>query len=59
MQSYTCGACGDSVERDLIVFMKHTEGHIIAEIQKKHPEWKTEDGICQPCLDFYKKALGK
>lgn len=59
MDAYTCGTCGKKVERDLVVFMKHTEAHIIAEIQKAHPEWAAKDGICPPCLDYFKKALGK
>ena len=28
-------------------------------IKKKHPEWATEDGLCQKCVEYYKRAMGK
>lgn len=59
MQYYTCSVCGEKVERDLLVYMKHTDEHIINEIKKKHPDWTTKDGLCQKCADYYRKAMGR
>jgi hypothetical protein len=59
MQYYTCSVCGAKVERELLVYMKHTDRHIIDEIKKKHPDWATSDGLCAKCADYYKKAMGK
>ena len=59
MATYTCPTCGKTVDRDLMVFRQHTDDHIIAEIQKAHPEWVTENGICRPCVDYFRKAMGK
>lgn len=57
--SYKCGVCGQDVEKDLLKFVEHTEGHIIEEIRSKHPDWAEEDGLCQKCLDYYKSQLKK
>jgi len=35
MQIYTCPTCGEQMDRDLLLFMKHTDRHIQDEIQKK------------------------
>ncbi len=59
MQNYTCSVCNMKVERDFLVYMKHTDEHIINEIKKKHPDWATKDGLCQKCTDFYTKAMGR
>ncbi|MBI3315678.1 MAG: hypothetical protein HYZ87_01710, partial [Candidatus Omnitrophica bacterium] len=59
MQVYTCPTCGSSMERDLLVFIRHTDSHIIDELKKKHPEWITQGGFCVQCLDYFKKAMGK
>jgi hypothetical protein len=49
--------CGKKVQRELMVFISHTEDHIAEEIKKKHPEWKEESGVCRKCLDYYKEQL--
>lgn len=41
-----------------MVFLKHTDHHIIETILKEHPKWAHQDGICQECLDYYKKNIG-
>ena len=46
-----------NVPRDLLVFKRHTEGHIADEIKKSHPEWAEEDGVCRKCLAHFKKAI--
>ena len=54
---YTCPTCGKEVERELVTFKDHTEGHIVDEIKKMHPDWKEEDGICKKCLDYFKDQM--
>jgi hypothetical protein len=59
MQQYICPTCGQAMERDLLVFIAHTDQHIVDEIKKRHPEWITKDGFCLKCLEYFKKAMGK
>jgi hypothetical protein len=47
------------MERDLLVFVKHTDSHILEELKKQHPEWITQEGFCLKCLEYFKKAMGK
>jgi len=54
---YICPVCNRSMERDLLVFLSHTEGHIVDEIKKSHPSWVGSDGICRKCHDFYRKQI--
>ena len=53
MNIYTCPTCGSKMERDLLLFKKHTDDHIVAELKKQNPAWVTDDGYCQPCLDYF------
>lgn len=55
--AYTCSVCNQTVEGDLIKFTAHTEDHIVDLIKAKHPDWVDDDGICQKCVDYYKKQL--
>ena len=54
---YTCPTCGKKVDRDLMIFIGHTEEHIADEIKKTHPEWKEEKGVCKKCLEYFKKEI--
>ena len=36
MQIYTCPTCGEEMDRDLLLFMQHTDRHIQEEIRKKN-----------------------
>lgn len=54
---YTCGICGEHMPHDLLVYIDHTEKHIMQEIQGKHPEWVEKDGLCKKCLEYYRKEL--
>lgn len=55
-QYYTCSVCGQNVERDLVVYMHHTDLHIIEAIKKKHPDWECGEGLCPKCLECFQKA---
>lgn len=54
---YTCPVCGEKVERELLMFISHTEKHIADEISRKHPEWGKDDGVCNKCIDHYRKQM--
>ncbi len=54
---YKCDVCNDSVEGDLLVYIDHTEQHIIDEIKTKHPSWIEKDGVCRKCKDYYRDQL--
>ena len=45
------------MDRNLILFLDHTEQHIIDRIKEAHPEWVEEDGVCKPCAEYYKSEL--
>lgn len=57
--TYTCPTCGTKMERDIMLFYKHTDQHIVDEIKKQHPRWISEDGFCAKCVDFFKTEMGK
>ena len=59
MEAYTCPTCGAKMERDLLLFTRHTDQHIVDEIKKQHPNWVTQDGFCLRCLEYFKKSIGK
>lgn len=56
MNTYTCPTCGEKMERDLSLFIDHTEKHIVDELKKQNPAWITQEGFCPKCLDYYQKA---
>ena len=58
MAVYTCPTCGEKMERDLSLFMDHTDRHIIDEVKRLHPNWITPDGYCPKCLEHFKHAMG-
>ena len=57
MPSYQCPLCGRKMERNLALFLDHTEAHVIEQIKKEHPEWVASDGVCKPCSEYYKKQI--
>ena len=54
---YTCPTCGNKMERDLLLFIRHTDAHVVEELKKRHPNWITNDGYCPKCLEHYKASL--
>ena len=55
--TYRCPMCDRTMERNLILFLDHTNQHVIDQIKKEHPEWVESDGVCKPCAEYYKKQL--
>ncbi|MDA2917310.1 hypothetical protein MYX64_10815 [Nitrospinae bacterium AH_259_B05_G02_I21] len=56
--TYTCPTCEEAVERNLLVFLRHTDQHIIETLKALHPEWVEADGESPAVLDFYRAQLG-
>ena len=54
---YVCPTCGEKMERDLLLFIRHTDAHVVEELKKKNPKWITDDGYCPKCLEHYKASL--
>ena len=57
MTGYKCPLCGKMMNRDLGIFLEHTNEHIIDKIKESHPEWIESDGACQMCVDYMKMEL--
>ncbi|HQP10447.1 MAG TPA: hypothetical protein PKV41_03605 [Candidatus Omnitrophota bacterium] len=55
--AYHCSICRKKVEQDLMAFISHTEGHIMEEIRKDHPEWVEKNGLCRKCVDYYRTQI--
>jgi hypothetical protein len=43
---FFCPHCEDYVDSDLLVFLSHTDRHIIDAIKKQFPDWVESDGAC-------------
>ena len=54
---YVCSVCKQTVNGDMILYMDHTQKHIIDLLKHDHPEWSEKDGVCQPCVKYYEAEL--
>ena len=54
---YICTACGKKIGGDMMVYLEHTDVHIIELVKHDHPSWVEKDGICQQCVEYYQKEL--
>jgi len=54
---YKCSVCGQAVESDLLVYVDHTEKHVMEEIQANHPDWEEKDGLCKKCIAYYRVQM--
>ena len=45
-ESYWCATCNERVEGDLLVYLGHTDRHIIEAIKEMNPGWVEADGAC-------------
>jgi len=54
---YKCSICGENVGDELLVFIDHTDDHIMDAIKSKHPEWVKENGVCSACEEYYRTQL--
>lgn len=44
--TYHCATCGIDMDRDVLIFLSHTDQHIIDAIKEMHPGWVESDGAC-------------
>ena len=54
---YQCSICGEKIKDDLLVYINHTQEHIIDEIKSSHPDWVEENGVCEKCVEYYQKQI--
>ena len=54
---YTGSVCQQNVEDDLLVYIDHTEKHIIDEIRADHPDWVEKNGLCKKCAEYYRQQM--
>ena len=54
---YTCSACNRKIAGDMMVYLEHTDAHIIELVKHDHPGWVEKDGVCQQCVEYYRKEL--
>jgi len=54
---YKCSTCNKEIDGDLLVYVDHTEQHIMDEIKLSHPDWVEQDGLCQKCVDYFKGQM--
>ncbi|MBI3313520.1 MAG: hypothetical protein HYZ83_04745 [Candidatus Omnitrophica bacterium] len=55
--TYVCPMCNRTMERDIILFLNHTDEHVIDRIKQANPKWVAEDGICEPCVQYYRSQI--
>ena len=54
---YVCSVCKQHVNGDMILYMDHTQKHIMDLVKHDHPDWTEKDGICQQCVKYYEDEL--
>lgn len=57
MAGYQCPLCNKQMDRDLILFLDHTNQHVIDRIKQANPHWIEENGVCQPCMEYYRTQI--
>ncbi len=54
---YVCTVCQKKIPGDMIVYLDHTEKHIIDLVKNDHPDWIEKDGICKACAEYYHSEI--
>ncbi len=44
--AFYCPNCDEHVDQDLLVFLSHTDQHIIDALKQQFPHWVESDGAC-------------
>ena len=57
LTDYKCPLCSRKMNRNLAVYLDHTQKHVIEQIKKEHPEWVAQDGACKPCAEYYENQI--
>jgi len=56
-KTYHCPVCGQSVVRDLTIFMNHAHHHVLDEITRLHPEVVSVDGGSIGAETYYQQHM--
>lgn len=59
MATYRCPVCQEEMPRDLVLFLDHTNQHIMDEIKRKYPHWVAADGVCRKCVEYFQSQFRK
>jgi len=54
---YKCSTCNEEIDGDLLIYIDHTEEHIMDEIKLSHPDWIEKNGLCQKCVDYFRRQM--
>ena len=54
---YRCSVCNQKVGSDMLVYLDHTEKHVLELVKTDHPDWVESSGICQKCVEYYRSEL--
>lgn len=54
---YQCPVCSARVAGEMLVYLDHTEKHILDLVKTDHPDWVEKDGICAKCVEYYRQEL--
>ena len=55
MKMMKCPLCGMEVPELMYALHEATDQLIINRMQNSFPGWQTEDGVCEPCLERFRK----
>ena len=56
---YVCQICAREIDESVALTHVKAEEYLLGLIKRDHPEWKTEQGTCQECIDYYRKLVNK
>jgi hypothetical protein len=56
MKMIKCPLCGKEVPEGLYQMHLATDELVIAKMKRDFPGWSEKDGVCEPCLERYRKA---
>lgn len=58
MNMMKCPLCGMEVPELMYELHQATDQMVIARMQSRFPGWQPEDGVCEPCLERFRKVEG-
>lgn len=58
MKMVKCPLCGMEVPELMYQLHEATDRMVIHQMQAKFPGWQPEQGVCEPCLERFRKLEG-
>ena len=55
--TYECSVCQQKITGEMMMYIDHTEKHVIDLIKHDHPDWVEKDGVCQKCAEYYRQEI--